>query len=60
MGKLKDVDSEALPMFDETADLFLKQHNGDFKTALKIALAYCSGHCKQVAPNSSLLTKKKG
>jgi hypothetical protein len=38
--------------------MFIDQQNGDTKTALKIALAYCSGHYKQTLPTRSLLTGK--
>jgi len=60
LKKLKDVDTDVLPSFDETADLLIKQHKGDAKMALKVALAYCSGHYKGVIPGSSLLTGRQG
>lgn len=60
LRKLEDVDKEVLDMFDETADLLLQQHNNDAKLALKIVLAYCSGHYKQKIPTRSLLTGRDG
>jgi len=60
LKKLDDVDRNVLPDFDESADLLIKKHGGDSKHALKIALAYCSGHYKQVLPTSSLLTGRQG
>ena len=58
--KLEDVDEEVLELFEESASLLLDQHNGDAKMALKIALAYCSGHYKQKIPSRSLLTGRDG
>lgn len=46
LKKLKDVDKEVLNDFDETADILIRENNGNSKEALKIALAYCSGHYK--------------
>lgn len=60
LRKLEDVDREVLDMFDETAELLLKQHNNDAKLALKIVLAYSSGHYKQKIPTRSLLTSRDG
>lgn len=60
LKKLKDVDKEVLNDFDETADILIRENRGDAKEALKIALAYCSGHYKQTLPTSSLLTGKIG
>lgn len=60
LKKLNDVDTEMLPSFEETADLLIKQHKGDAKMALKVALAYCSGHYKQVIPMNSLLNGRNG
>lgn len=57
---MEDVDLEVLEMFEESAELLLKQHNNDAKMALKIALAFCSGHYKHKIPTKSLLTGKDG
>lgn len=46
LNKLADVDYEVLEDFNEAADILLEQHKHDVKKALKIALAYCSGHHK--------------
>ena len=34
LKKLNDVDMEVLPMFEDTADLLINQHNGDASKAL--------------------------
>jgi len=60
LKKLEDVDKSVLPDFEETADLFINQHDGNVKMALKIALAFCSGHYKNVLPVKSLLTGRDG
>lgn len=49
---------EVLDKFDESAELFIKQQNGNAKKSLQIALAYISGHYKQQLPTKSLLTGK--
>ena len=60
LKKLQDVDTDVLPSFEESADLLIKQYKGDAKMALKVALAYCSGHYKQVIPMNSLLNGRNG
>ena len=60
LKKLKDVDKEILYDFDETANILIREHQGNAKEALKVALAYCSGHYKQTLPTSSLLNGKVG
>jgi len=60
LKKLKDVDKDVLPMFDDTADILIRDCKGDTKKALQIALAYGSGHYKQVLPTKSLITGRDG
>jgi len=60
LRKLEDVDPEVLPLFDEVADKMLAKYEGDSKLALKVALAFCSGHYKHHVPTKSLLTGKDG
>jgi ATP-dependent RNA helicase DDX21 len=60
LKKLKDVDHAVLDRFNETADIFVEQNGGDTKKALKMALAYCSGHYKQTVPTRSLITGRDG
>lgn len=60
LKKLKDVDNDVLPLFDDTADILINDCKGDAKKALQIALAYGSGHYKQVLPTKSLLTGRDG
>jgi hypothetical protein len=60
LKKLDDVDREVLDMFEEPARLLLDQYNGDATKALKVALAYCSGHYKHKIPSTSLLTGRPG
>ena len=56
LKKFKDVDAEVLSNFKETAQLMIKQYDGDFEKALCVTLAYASGHYKQANPTKSLLT----
>lgn len=58
LKKLEEVDHEVLDMFEDSATMFLQKHKGDSKLALKIALAYLSGHYK--LPTKSLITGKEG
>ena len=60
LKKLIDVDRDVLEEFEETADLLISSCENDPKTALKIALAYCSGHVKASKVTRSYLTGKKG
>lgn len=60
LRRLEDVDPEVLPLFEEVADKLLEKHSNDPKMALKIALAFCSGHFKHHLPTRSLLTGKEG
>ena len=55
LKRLLDVDMEVLPLFEDTADLLINQHQGDASKALQIALAFCSGHYKQAIPTESLI-----
>jgi hypothetical protein len=59
LKRLLDVDMEVLPLFEDTADLLINQHQGDASKALQIALAFCSGHYKQAAPTESLLNGQR-
>ena len=56
LKKFQDVDAEVLSNFKETAQLMIKQYDGDFEKALCVTLAYASGHYKQANPTQSLLT----
>lgn len=60
LKKLKDVDRNVLPEFEETADILIRENADDVKKALQIALAYCSGHTKIALPTASLLTGRSG
>jgi ATP-dependent RNA helicase DDX21 len=53
--QLDDVNSEVLPIFEETADLLIKKYS-DPKKALQVTLAFLSGHYKSVLESRSLLT----
>jgi hypothetical protein len=53
---LDEVNAEVLPIFEETADILIKSYKGDSKKALCAALAYLSGHHKNVMEIRSLLT----
>jgi ATP-dependent RNA helicase DDX21 len=56
LKKLLEVDPEILPIFEDTAELMINQHQGDVAKALQIALAFCSGHYKMSNPDESLIT----
>lgn len=58
LKKLEEVDHGVLDLFEESATMFLQKHGGDSKLALKIALAYLSGHYK--LPTKSLITGREG
>lgn len=60
LKKLVDVDRDVLEEFEETADLLISSCDNDPKTALKIALAYCSGHVKAAKLTRSMLTGAQG
>lgn len=60
LKKLVDVDREVLEEFEETADMLISSCDNDPKTALKIALAYCSGHVKASKVSYSMLSGAKG
>jgi len=60
LKKLVDVDRDVLEEFEETADMLISSCDNDPKTALKIALAYCSGHIKAAKLTYSMLTGAKG
>jgi hypothetical protein len=45
-----------LPLFEEAAENLIEKYKGDAKVALCSALAYLSGHYKQVLGARSLLT----
>jgi hypothetical protein len=60
LNKFDDVDRDALPQFEESADLLIQKHNGNAKMALQIALAYLNGHTKTSLPTKSLMTGRDG
>ena len=53
---LEAVPDEVLPFFEDTANLLIEKHNNNPKKALCAALAYLSGHYKNVMESRSLLT----
>ena len=56
LTQLEEVHADVLPMFEEAADKFIAQMNGDPKAALCKTLAYISGHYKTALAARSLIT----
>jgi hypothetical protein len=50
------VDTNALHLFRDLAQVFIEQNDGDAEKALAIALAYCSGHHKDQLVCKSMIT----
>ena len=50
---------DVIDNFDAIAEELIKKNNKDSKKALKIALAYCSGHFKGPVLTKSLLTNRE-
>jgi len=53
---LEEVNTQVLPLFEDTAEELIKANGGDAKKALCAALAYLSGNYKSVLESRSLLT----
>lgn len=60
LRNLKDVNPEVLHLFADTARVLIDQHDGDADRALRVALAYCSGHYKHKLLSKSLLSGQEG
>ena len=60
LNNLAEVNEQVIPLFQETAYELIQQTGGDPEKALCIALAYISGHYKQVIAARSLITGQEG
>lgn len=60
LKNMKDVNTDVIHLFEDTAQVLIDQHDGDAARALQVALAFCSGFYKHKLQARSLLNGQEG
>lgn len=55
LKNMKDVNTDVIHLFADTARVLIDEYDGDAEKALQVALAYCSGFYKTGLVSRSLL-----